>query len=409
MGGSGVVLVVAIAACAPGGITGQTPPGGPSPGASPAHLAPVASPSLAAGSPSPTPSPTPAAAGTASPSAAPTASPTPTPAPPGGLAGIITLVSGPGSGSPPIDSNPAAVVSTLAGTWSSLLADGPALQAGFWDPRGIAVASSSVVYVSDTRNNRIRRILAGQVSTWAGTATAGFADGASASARFDSPEGLALGSDGTLYVADTGNHAIREVLPDGSVTTLAAGAGSSVFQAPSALAIGPDGSVYVSDCPAGAVDRISPAGAVSVYASALDCPQGLAMGSSGTLYVAESGDSVVKSIAAGGTAAIVAGTGQPGFADGPAGSAQFDQPLGLAIDATGDLYVADGGGNRVRKITPMGSVSTLAGAGSPGDADGPGPSAELDDPAALAFDASGDLDVADAGNDLVRQLVFQAP
>lgn len=223
-------------------------------------------------------------------------------------------------GPPPTPFGWAARLTLLAGDGVAGFRDGPALQARFADPYGVAVSAAGRVYVADAGdNNRIRVIAAdGNAGTLAGSEE-GFADGVGSAARFNTPSGLALDAAGTLYVADTGNHAIRKVTPQGLVST-------------------------------------------------------------------------------------VAGTGVAGFRDGPAAQAQFDGPVGVAVDAQGRIYVADTYNDRIRVIGPDGMVSTLAGGEQPGFVDGRGAEARFDTPCALAVDAQGTLWIADPRNHAIRRL-----
>jgi sugar lactone lactonase YvrE len=211
-------------------------------------------------------------------------------------------------------------VGPLAGDGQVGWRDGPALQAQFADPYGLALDPHGALYVSDAGDNDRIRVLRtdGRVATLAG-GVEGFKDGQGAEARFDTPSGIVLDAVGNLYVADTGNHAIRKVTPDGVVTTLA-------------------------------------------------------------------------------------GTGKPGWRDGPGAQAQFDGPMGLAIDKAGRVIVADTYNDRIRAITPDGVVTTLAGGPRPGDVDGPGALARFDTPCAVLVDRQGRVVVADTRNDALKAI-----
>jgi len=211
-------------------------------------------------------------------------------------------------------------ITLLAGDGHAGLRDGLGAQARFADPYGLAIDLGGRRYVSDGGdNNRIRRIAPdGQVSTLAGGAE-GFKDGLGGAAAFHTPSGLALDAQGNLYVADTGNHAIRKVTPEGLVSTLA-------------------------------------------------------------------------------------GTGTPGWHDGPAAQAQFNGPLAVAVDAAGRVLVADSYNDRIRVITPDGQVGTLAGGDAPGYLDGAGLAARFDTPCGLAIDSAGNVWIADTRNDAIRKL-----
>ncbi len=200
----------------------------------------------------------------------------------------------------------------------------------FSDPYGVAVDGKGNIYIADGGDgNRIRRIAPdGAVTTVAG-GEEGYADGPGAKARFHTPSGLALDRQGNLYVADTGNHAIRKITPDGVVSTVA---GSGV---------------------AGNADGVG-------KAAHFNGPVGLAIDDGGTLYVADTYNDVVRKIAPDGTVTTLAGSGAPGDADGPALSASFDTPCALLVDADGALLVADTRNDAIRRIGKDGAVTTLA-------------------------------------------------
>ncbi|WP_371867940.1 gluconolaconase [Pseudoduganella rivuli] len=200
----------------------------------------------------------------------------------------------------------------------------------FADPYGVALDANGNVYIADGGDaNRIRRIAPdGTVTTLAGGAE-GYADGPAAQARFNTPSGIAIDRQGNLYVADTGNHAIRKITPDGTVSTLA---GSGV---------------------AGTADGIG-------KAAQFNGPVGLAVDDDGTVYVADTYNDTIRKIAPDGVVSTLAGTGVPGDADGPALQASFDTPCALAIDTDGALLVADTRNDAIRRIGKDGSVSTVA-------------------------------------------------
>lgn len=261
---------------------------------------------------------------------------------------------------------------TYAGSGTAGFADGPAATAEFNDPYGVAVDGADNVYVADFGNNRIRKISPqGVVSTVAGTGEPGFADGPGASARLNQPTGVAVDPGGVIYFADRANNRIRKISPQGVVSTIA-GTGDAGFA---------DG-----------------AGATAQFNS----PGGVAVDRTGNIYVADFGNHRIRKISQQGTVSTLAGSGVPGFADGPAASAQFNSPAGIALDRAGNLYVADFGNDRIRKISPTGVVSTAAGSGDPGFADGPGAAAQLKAPFAVAVDAAENVYVTDRGNERIR-------
>jgi sugar lactone lactonase YvrE len=255
----------------------------------------------------------------------------------------------------------------IVGTGAGGFADGLEAAAQFNAPSGLAVARDGRVYVADRNNHRIRLILGGRVSTFAGTGKAGYENGRAAAARFNSPTGIAVDAKGTVYVADQGNHRIR-IIEDGKVSTLA-GSGRQ-----------------------GHADGRS-------SKARFNNPVGVAVDAAGTVYVADKGNHRIRAIK-NDRVTTLAGSGTSGFADGPAATAQFDSPTALALEGTATLLVADSGNHRIRRISG-GTVSTLAG-GPPGSADGAPGSARFISPRGLATDASGRLFVADFGNGKVR-------
>ena len=275
-------------------------------------------------------------------------------------------------------------VTTVAGdqttpeTWIRAgYADGPVDQARFNKPQAVAAAPDGTIYVADTSNHSIRRIRDGQVTTVAGDGRPGFRDGVGVAARFNEPLGIAVGRDG-IYVADSGNRRIRRISDDGTVTTVA-GTGrfgfddgpaeEARFASPSGLIFGEDGSLYISDCPNARIRRLSPDGKVSTYA----------------------------------------GDGHTGLIDGPAQTARFIAPMGLALDREGNLYVADWEGPTIRRITRDGWVTTLAGAnGMIGSYDGTGPSARFSAPMGIAIEGNRAY-VADTDNHLIRRIDLPRP
>jgi hypothetical protein len=213
--------------------------------------------------------------------------------------------------------------------------------------------------------------VAANVRALAGDGHVGWRDGAAAQAQFADPYGLAYDPHGTLYISDGGdNNRIRAQRPDGTVVTLAGGVEG--FQ---------DGQ--------GAAARFN-------------TPSGIALDATGNLYVADTGNHAIRKVTPQGLVTTLAGTGHPGFRDGPGAQAQFDGPMGLAIDKAGRVIVADAYNDRIRAIAPDGRVTTLAGGPSPGDADGPGAQARLDTPCAVLVDRQGRILVADTRNDALR-------
>ncbi len=290
-------------------------------------------------------------------------------------------------------------VTTFAGlAGNSGDADGTGSGARFYSPSSVAVDGAGNVYVADTLNDTLRKVTAsGVVSTLAGSpGVAGSVDGTGTGARFHGPQGLTIDTSGILYVADTNNHTIRMVVPStGAVTTLAGlagnagsndGTGSAArFNYPAGVAVDRVGELYVADTENHTLRLVAPVGLVA-----------------NPSYLP--GDPMVSTIA--GLA------GYSGGADGTGSAARFDSPSSVAVDSSGNLYVADTDNFTIRKVVPStGAVSTLAGlAGTSGSTDGLGSAVRFYRPAGIAVDASSNLYVADTDNDTIRLgLLAMAP
>ncbi len=328
---------------------------------------------------------------------------------------------------------PAGLVSTLAGTAGvSGSTDATGAAASFQSPYGVAADSAGNVYVADFGNSTIRKITpAGVVSTLAGTAGVfGSTDATGAAASFFFPNGVATDSAGNVYVADTGNHTIRKITPAGVVSTLAGTAGVSgstdatgaaaSFQSPYGVAVDNAGNVYVADFGNSTIRKITPAGAVSTLAgtagvfgsadaigaaASFQSPTGVATDSAGNVYVADTGNHTIRKITPAGAVSTLAGTaGVRGHADGIGAAASFRYPDGVATDSAGKVYVADTGNYTIRKITSAGAVSTLAGTAGVGHADGAGAAASFQSPYGVAADNAGNVYMADFGNSTIRKI-----
>lgn len=263
-------------------------------------------------------------------------------------------------------------VSTLAGSATPGFVNGTGTAARFNGPMGIARDSAGDIYVADALNNTLRKVSsAGAVSTFAGSPSSGFVDGSGTAARFSSLRGVAVDSSGNAYVADRGNNAIRKVTPAGVVSTLAGsslpgstdGTGSAAsFFNPEGIAVDAAGIVYVADTSNSIIRRITPAGVVTTFAGPaadLTDPRGLAVDASGNVYVADTAHHRIRRITPAGVVTTLAGSGTSGSADGTGTAASFFSPMGVAVDASGNVFVADTGNHAIRMITPGGVVTTL--------------------------------------------------
>ncbi len=328
---------------------------------------------------------------------------------------------------------PGAVVTTVAGkagSWGS--ADGDSATARLLFPGGVAVDGADTLYVADSGNHSLRKVApGGAVTTVAGKSGMGTDDGTGPQARFFLPYGIAVGSMGTVHVADTYNHTIRSVSALGIVTTLAGTGGeagdsdglgaAARFDHPTGVAVDDTGTLFVADTGNHVIRVISAVGAVgtpfgtaglegSADGLGTDArfrnPKAVAVDDGGTIYVADTGNHTIRAIDPTGAVTTVAGKpGEPGNADGAASDARFRSPAAIAVDWTGTLYVADTGNHTIRMISPTGVVTTMAGApGVRGAADGLGSSARFSSPAGIALGAEEALFVADSGNSAVRRV-----
>ncbi|HEY0762426.1 MAG TPA: RHS repeat-associated core domain-containing protein [Pyrinomonadaceae bacterium] len=334
-------------------------------------------------------------------------------------------------------------VSTIAGGADSAgYADGDGTTARFRKLSGIAVGPNDTIYVADAGNQRIRMVVPSTgpgpttwtVSTLAGNGTAGFADGAGAAAMFNNPQGIAVGPSGTVYVADTANNRIRRIAANGTVTTLAGdgtsglvnGAGNQArFNAPQGVATDGAGNVYVADTGNAAIRKIDQAGTVTSLAgdgsvgsndspgARFDGLVGVAVeGQNIYVYLGDSGNHRIRRLDVSGTVITIGGA-ERGFRDGSAAQARFAEPSGIAIDSDGKIVIADAVNSLIRSVDPdlagSGSnqaVSTLAGTGIRGLTDGNGDVARFFTPRGLAISNSSAIIIADTGNQVLRRLLL---
>ncbi|MGA2866576.1 MAG: SBBP repeat-containing protein [Verrucomicrobiota bacterium] len=350
---------------------------------------------------------------------------------------------------------PGGVVTTLAGlAGSSGSADGTGSAARFYYPQGVAADTAGNVYVADTENYTLRKVTpGGVVTTLAGLAgSSGSEDGTGSAARFGGPHGgppgVAVDSAANVYVADYWNHTIRKVTPAGAVTTLAGnaslldqygnpiggyadGTGSAArFNYPSGVAVDNAGNVYVTDSFNCTVRKVTPGGVVTTLAglagsragsadgtgsaARFNYPEGVAVDSAANVYVADTHNQMIRKVTPGGVVTTLAGNASivnqwgdaiGGYADGTGSAARFDYPNGLAVDSAGNVYVADTSNHTIRKVTPAGVVTTLAGqAGGSGSADGTGSAARFNWLSGVAADSAGNVYVADYGNNTIRKV-----
>src|SRR5262249_15069538 len=303
-------------------------------------------------------------------------------------------------------------------------------------PYGLSANSTGTIYVADSYNKEIRKVTsAGAVSTLAGSATsdvggAGSSNGTGRAARFNYPNGVAV-SGTTVYVADSNSNTIRKITSTGLVTTLAGTAGlfgsadgtgsAARFYYPYGVAADKGGNVYVADTSNDTIRKITGGGVVTTLAGSagvsgsvdgtgsaarFNNPYAVAVDGSGNVYVADTLNFTVRKITPGAVVTTVAGlAGSSGFTDGTGSAARFGYLYGIAVDNAGNLSVTDAGNDTVRKITPAGVVTTLAGTrGVAGNADGIGTSARFDGPFGIAVDSTNNLYVGDDNNEVIRKI-----
>jgi uncharacterized protein (TIGR03437 family) len=315
---------------------------------------------------------------------------------------------------------------------------GPATSGSLNYPTGMALDSSGNMYIADFLNLRIRKVTSsGTLSTVAGNGVLSFSgDGGPAlSAQMNGPQGVAADNAGNFYVSDTGNNVVRKVAKGGTITTIAGngsagnggdgGAGTSAqLASPMGLAVDTSGNLYISDSLNAKVRKVS-GGVISTVAgngtpgfggdgaaassAQINTPLGIAVDGAGNLYIADFSNNRVRKVSTGGTITTVAGSGNAGYSGdgGPAINAQLNTPTAVALDGSGNLYIADAGNNVIRLVSPGGSISTIAGNGTAGYSGDGGPAlqAQLISPRAIAVDSVGNILIAD-GSTVIRQVVY---
>jgi sugar lactone lactonase YvrE len=324
------------------------------------------------------------------------------------------------------------VIATVAGNRAPFFGgdNGPATSAQLWYPGDVAVDSAGNLYIADTLNNRIRKVLNGVITTVAGGGACCFSgdNGPATSAQLYIPQGVAVDSAGNVYIADSGNYRVRKV-SNGVIATVAGNgtrnlipgfsssnglaAGAQLYW-PSAVAVDSAANLYIADSSSGflglslgLIYEVSN-GVIATVAggAAWNSPTGIAVDSAGNLYIADTMNNRILEVS-NGVIATVAGNGTQGSGgdNGPATSAQLARPRGVAVDSAGDLYIADTFNNCIRKVS-KGVITTVVGTGAQGFGgdNGPAASAQLYWPWGLAVDSAGNLYIADSNNNRVRKV-----
>ena len=287
------------------------------------------------------------------------------------------------------------------------------------------------LYATDSNFYSILKVTLSGVSTIVGGGIRGHSDGIGQEARFDCPVGICADGDGNLYIVDHGNHCIRKMTPEGVVTTLAGDGGDgdddgigqeARFHCPEGICIEHDGNLYVTDTENHCIRKVTPEGVVTTVAGAQRgfadgigsharfCePRGICVDGDGNLYIVDHGNHCIRKVTSEGVVTTLAGDGtsqEIGYADGARFEARFDNPEGICIDGDGNLYVTDACNHCIRKVTPEGVVTTLAGDGGDeaGDDDGVGSAARFNNPTGICISGDGDLYVADTTNTKIRKI-----
>lgn len=280
-------------------------------------------------------------------------------------------------------------------------------------PSGIVKDGAGNFFVCDRDNHRIIKITAAGVTSVFAGGTMGFVNGTGTAAQFNQPYAITIDGAGNLYVGDRINHAIRKITPAGVVTTLAGNGsagnangtgGAAMFNEPLGVSADASGNIFVADYINGALRKVTPAGVVTTV-TAIPNLFGVAVDAAGNVYCAEYGTHQVSKYSAAGVYSVIAGlAGTGGTADGTGNTARFNFPAGITVDAGGNLYVTETMNNRIRKITPAGVVTTIAGSNS-GYADGIGGAALFDQPIAVTGDfANNFIFIADFNNNKIRKI-----
>lgn len=324
--------------------------------------------------------------------------------------------------------NQAQVVTTIAGTGGAGSNDATGTAASFNYPMGVCQDATGNLYVADYGNNKIRKITStGVVTTFAGDGTSGSTDATGTAASFKGPQAICTDAAGNLYVTDTDNHKIRKITSTGVVTTFAGsgvmgsanGTGTAAsFSNPAGVCADASGNIYVAEYGSNKIRKITPAGVVTTFAgngtatsvdgtgtaASFNRPVGICINATGDFYIAEHDACNIRKITSAGVVTTLAGNGAVGSTDATGTAASFKYPTGVCTDAAGNVYVADQGNHKIRKITPAGVVSTYAGSGTAGFMDGTGTAASFYNPRGMCIDGTGSLYIAGYFDQKIRKI-----
>ncbi|CAM3675983.1 hypothetical protein FSS13T_26640 [Flavobacterium saliperosum S13] len=320
------------------------------------------------------------------------------------------------------------VVSTFAGSGVMGSADALGIAAGFNYPTVVTTDNFGNLIVVDRSNHKIRKISAdGAVTTLSGTGAIGTLDGPALSATFRYPDGAVVDSQGNILISDQSNHKIRKLDTNGIVSTFAGsgvagftdGTGATAkFYYPAGMAIDANDNLYVADYSNHRIRKVTPGGLVTTYAglaiagatdgntsvAKFNGPTGVAVDASGNVFVADYNNHKIRKISTLGEVSTVAGTGIAGAADGASVTATFNHPAIVAVDTNNNLFITDEGNHKIRKISSLNEVTTFAGTGTSGANDAAASSATFNSPTGVCVDNAGTVYIADYGNHKIRKI-----
>ena len=335
--------------------------------------------------------------------------------------------------------NNAWIINTVAGTGEKGFSGdgGSATKAQLDSPWDVAMDAEGNIYIADQGNNRIRKVdTSGVINTVAGTGERGFSGdgGLATEAQLDSPWDVAMDAEGNIYIADQGNNRIRKVDTSGVINTVAgtgewgfSGDGGLATEAqlnsPTGVAVDAEGNIYITDYGNNRIRKVDTSGVINTVAGTgewgFNGDGGLAteaqfnrlyrvaVDAEGNIYITDYGNNRIRKVDTSGVINTVAGSGERGFSGdgGPATEAQIDSPKGVSVDASGNIYIADQGNNRIRKVYSSGIITTVAGSGEGGSGDGsPATEALLYYPWNVTVDAEGNIYIADTSDNRIRKV-----
>jgi len=320
---------------------------------------------------------------------------------------------------------------------------GVATAAELSGPTGIYSDGSGNIFIADKQNNRIRKVTAsGNITTVAGNGTEGFSGdgGAATAAELSLPTDLYIDGSGNIFIADANNNRVRKITASGNITTVAGNgthgfggdggpATSAELSYPTSIYVDGSGNIFIADAGNSRIRKVTASGNITTVAgngtagfsgdggpatsAALYAPTGVYLDGSGNIFIADVNNNRVRKVTASGNITTVAGNGTHGFSGdgGTATSAELKWPSDIYVDGSGDIFIADGGNNRIREVIASGNITTVAGNGTAGFSGDGGlaTAAELNTPTGLYLDGSGNILIADSSNNRIRKVIVLQP